>query len=686
LEAVTRMPSMRGGAGAVAWAPDGKRFAFRDRNSIWQYDASAGLKKELVSFTALQEKAVKDSDAGAFDWQNRRVSEQTFAWSATGKQMLISAGGDLFLLDVETGKWEQLTATAEAERDAKLSPDGQRVSFRRQHDLYTLETKSRKVARLTHDGSETLLNGQLDWVYPEELSLGTAHWWSPDSKRIAYLQLDVSHEPRFPHADLLSFPARPEPQRYPKAGDPNADARLGVVAAEGGLTRWMDLGETRDALLARVAWMPDGQRVAVERLNRVQDRLDLLAAEAATGAASLLLREQDPYWINVKDDLRFLKDGKHFLWGSERDGFRHLYLYSLDGKKPKQVTHGEWEVTDLAGVDEEGRQIYFVSTAESPLERRLYRIGFDGKDMRRLTASGGTHSISMSPTCEYYLDSASSLISPTQRTLHTGDGKQIRVYQEADRTALDEYEILTPEIAKVRTGDGTLLYGRLIKPAGFQPGKKYPAIVMIYGGPHGQAIRDAWTGATTWDQALAHRGFVIWQLDNRGTNGRGHKFESAVYHDLGRRELEDQKEGLKYLESLGFVDMKRLGMYGWSYGGYMTLYTLTNAPGLIRAGIAGAPVTHWRNYDTIYTERYMGLPAENTKGYEESAPVAKAQALDSKLLLVHNIGDDNVHFQNTLQMSDALQKAGKQFETMIYPQKAHGVTGPVRKQMMEGMT
>ena len=679
----TRAP--RSGSGPIQWAPDGKRFAFREQNSLWQYDVPSGSKKEIVSLIRLGEKAVKAAPGGAFDWQNRRVAESSYQWSSSGADLLVQADGDLFLVKAGNGEWKQLTSTAEAERDPKFSPDGLRVSFRRQQDLYTLEIASLKESRLTRDGSPTLLNGQLDWVYPEELDLGTAYWWSPDSKRIAYLQFDVSHEPVFPQVDLLSALARLEPERYPQAGDPNADVHVGVVPAAGGTTQWMDLGETRGFLVARVDWLPSGQGLAVQRLNRVQNRLDLLLADPSTGATSLLLREQDPYWVDISDSYRFLHDGKHFLWSSERDGFRHLYLYSNDGKLVHAITRGDWDVTSITGVDEAAKAVYYVSTAQSPLERHLYRIGFDGKHAARLTQTPGMHAISMSPTLEFYMDTESSLSSPQQRTLHTKDGKQTAVYTPADLAATEDLDLVPTEIIRVPASDGALLYARLIKPSGFSPAKKYPAIVMIYGGPGSQTVQNTWSGAS-WDQALAARGFVIWQLDNRGSLGRGHRWQTPVFHNLGAKELEDQKEGIRYLESLGFVDPARMGIYGWSYGGYMTLYALCNAPGLFRAGIAGAPVTDWRNYDTIYTERYMGLPQDNVEGYRRSSVVAKAADLTAKLLIVHNFGDDNVHFQNTLQMADALERAGKQFELMVYPQKAHGVTGPVRKQMLEGLT
>jgi dipeptidyl-peptidase-4 len=672
------------GFGPIQWSPDGKRFAWLEEKELWSCDVPSGRRQRLVDLADLEAKAIKPSAADAFDWQNRRVTEQAFSWSDSGRDILIAAEGDLFLLHTDSGKWDQLTATLESERDAKLSPDGRFVSFRRDHDLYALEIAAGKVVRLTNGGSETLLNGELDWVYPEELDLGTAYWWSPDSKSLAFFQLDIHREPVFPQVDALAVRAHAEPERYPQAGDPNADVRVGIVPAAGGETRWMDLGEPRDNLLARLVWLPDSHAVAVEKLNRIQNRLDLLIADTSTGAARSVLHEEDPYWININNDLRFLKDGQRFLWGSERDGFHHLYLYSTAGKQLQQLTQGDWEVETVEGIDDPSGEIYFTSSEQSPLDRQLYAVQLNGK-RHRITTEPGTHVISLSPDGRHYLDTASSLSSPPRRTIHRTDGSQVAVFRDADRADIDQYDILPTEIHKVKAADGALLYARLIKPAGFTPGKKYPVVVNVYGGPGVQTIHDAWPSLGL-DQVLAHRGFVVWQLDGRGSLGRGHRFESVIFRNMGEHELDDQKQGVQYLVSLGFVDSSRMGIFGWSYGGYMTLYTLTHAPGLFRAGISGAPVTHWRNYDTIYTERYMGLPEENSAAYDKASALTKAADLSGKLLLVHNLEDDNVHFQNTVQMMDALERAGKPFQMMLYSQKAHGVTGALRKHLYETLT
>lgn len=684
------MQSARGGggmAGAPVWAPDGKTFAYQQGGRVMLYDVPARSTRELFQMDTLTKAAEKVPPPERFDWENRRVREEPLQWSPNGEDLLVYAGGDVFLWHVESGRYERLTGTPVPERDPKLSPDGSQLLFRRAHDMYVLDLATKKETRLTTNGSETLRNGELDWVYPEELDLGTAYWWSPDSKSIAFLQFDVSREPLYPHADLKLYRAVSEPQRYPQVGEANADVRLGVIAASGGKIRWIDLGDTRDHyLVARVQWTPDSKRIAVQRLTRVQDRLDLLLADPAAGELQTILREADKHWVNVHDDLRFLKDGREFLWTSERGegGFRHIYVGSLDGKEPRRVTKGEWEVRSIAGVA--GDRVYFTSSEVSPIETQLYSIRLDGKDKQRVTNETGSHTISMAPSGAYFLDTYSSLEAPSRSVLRAADGKEWAVYREADRKALEPYDLLPTEIVRVKAADGkTELYARLIKPSGFQSGKKYPAIVMVYGGPHAQSVRNAW-GGLSWDQALAQRGFVIWQVDNRGSSGRGHAFETPLYHKMGGPELEDQKAGVAQLVAMGFVDPARVGIYGWSYGGFMTVNSMLNASDVFHAGVAGAPVTNFANYDTIYTERYMGLPQDDPDGYLGTNLSLKAANLKGKLMLVHNFDDDNVLFQNMLQLIDALERADKHFELMLYPQKSHGVTGPVRKQMLEGMT
>ena len=679
------LPSRAGhSVGAITWAPDGARFVLSDRGTLFLYDVPSGKQREIVALGKLDAAAVKAPRAPIFDWTNRRVGESDVQWFADGKRLLVAASGDLFVVDVNKGGFTALTATPEPELDPKLSPDNRFVSFRRGPDLYTIDLASKQVVRLTANGSDTLLNGQLDWVYPEELDLETAHWWSPDSQSIAYLQFDISREPVFPQVSLLGTHGLLEPERYPKAGDPNADVRLGVVSPKGGATRWMDLGEPRDNLIARVVWAPSGREIMVERLNRVQSKLDLVLANIDTGAARNVLHEEDRYWINVRGDPVFLGNGGRFLWTSERSGFRHLYLYGIDGKLEKQLSSGDWQVDSVVGLDRD-QGIYITSTEDGPLERQVYRVELNG-GRKRLSAGAGTHAISLAPGGDYYMDDYSSLTALPRSTICNALGSEYRVFRQPDTKDTDEFDILPTENVMVKASDGTPLYANLIKPAGFQPGTKYPAVVTVYGGPGFQAVHDEWHGLS-WDQVLAHKGFVVWQLDNRGSTGRGHRFEIPLYHNMGAHELADQKEGIQYLIAQGFVDPKRIGLYGWSYGGYMTLYTIANSPGLIKAAIAGAPVTDWRNYDSIYTERYMGLPDADPDAYKASSPQTKAASIEgTKLLLVHNMEDDNVHFQNTVQMANALENAGKLFYMLVYSQKTHGVTGPAHRQLLEETT
>jgi dipeptidyl-peptidase 4 len=660
---------------AATWSPDGKSFVYKEDNKIYLFDCATRKSKELISTDAIEAAAVKPSpDNRPFEWENRNAEEGGLEWASNGKELLYTTGGDLFLIHVDSGKWDQLTRTPEIEHDPKLAPDSKSVAFRRGFDLYTLDLASHKETRLTTDGAPTLVNGGPDWVYPEELELGTAFWWSPDSRSIAYLQFDIGREPLYPHEDLLHLRAIYEPQHYPQAGENNAQIHFGVVSASGGATRWLDAGETQDSwLIARAGWMPDSKNVYVVRMNRIQNQLEMFSIGVDSGAREQIFQESDPYWINLSGDAAFLPDGKHFLWTSERDGgLRQIFLYSDDGKEVKRLTNETNEVKAITGYNQE--RVFF--TSGDPLETHLFSVKLDGSGRRQIDEDSGTHRISMGPAGLYYLDTYSALASPPRTTLHSGGGASLSVVRESpDWKRKDEYDISIPEIVRFKGADGTELHGELIKPIGFQPGKKYPAIVLVYGGPAVDLpVHDVWSGISL-EQVFASKGFVVWQAENRGGSGRGHLFEVPIFHRLGEIELADQVAGVKHLVSLGFVDPGKIGIRGWSYGGFMTLNALLNAPDVFKCGMAGAPVTDFRNYDTIYTERYMGLPSEDADGYAKTALASKAKNLNARLMIAHNFEDDNVLFQNTLQMIAALEAAGKQFELALYPQKTHGVTG-----------
>ncbi len=675
LEEVAGLTPTGARGGPVAWSPDGTRFLYRQGTKLMKFEAATQTSTELLDAATLP--AAKDTPLQApqpFEWENRRVTESPVQWSSKGDKILYATGGEMFLIDANTGSPTRLPVSSA--RDPKFSPDGKMVAFRQDWDLYTLDLDSNKRQRLTSNGSLTLRNGGVDWVYPEELDLGTAYWWSPDSKSIAYLRFDLSGEPIYPHADLRRERALAEPQRYPQAGERNPDVRLGVVSARGGSTRWFDAGNmVWEYLIARVTWTPDSKKLYVVRPNRVQSRLELLAYDVESRKTAKVLEESDLYWVNVEGEPRFVKEGSQFLWLSERDGFRHIYVYSADAKLIRQLTSGPWEVTSIDGVDEATGVVYYTSSEPSPLERHAYMIGLDGQGKRQLSSGAGTHTVTLGPKGNYFLHTYSSTASPSRVTLHTGDGRELAVYRESDRRVPDQYNILPTEVSSFRGPDGTMLHARLIRPASFDPAKKYPAVVLVYGGPGAQGVRNAWLGAD-FDQVLANAGFVVWQVDNRGSAGRGHAFEAPVFRNFGPTELADQVAGVQHLVSLGFVDPARVGVRGWSYGGFMTLNALLNAPNTFRAGAAGAPVTDWRTYDTIYTERYMGLPEKNADGYKNTALPQRAANLKGSLMILHNYEDDNVLFQNSLQMIDALERAGKQFDLVLYTQKAHGVTGP----------
>ena len=669
----------------IIWSPDGKSFVYEENGHLEHCKAENGKCKSWISLEKLAAAAKTPPASARFNWQNRRVASPQFQWFPNNLDLLVSIKGDLFVVH-QDGRFDQVTSTEFEEEDPKLSPDGTEILYRRDQNLYVLDIAGRQVRQLTTDGSGTLLNGQLDWVYPEELEIHTASWWSPDSKQIAYLQFDIANEFVYPQAFLLPQRALSEPERYPQAGTPNGRVRLGVISREGGATAWMKAGGSPDVLLARVAWLPDSSAVALEVLPRLQNSLDLLFANPVDGSVKTVVHEDSRDWINVVDNLEFLKSRPEFLWLSERTGFRHLYRYSNSGELLAQLTSGDWQATGITAVDESRRVIYYTSGEQSPLEQNLYRAGLDSPQFRheRLTTPGFDHEIQSNSDGSFFLDHFSNLTTAPETILRDGSGNPRMQLKQTEPKQFDHLALLAAEIIQVPTPDGASLYAKLIKPAGFQPNTKYPAIVDVYGGPGVQIVRNNWSGIDL-DQFLAARGYVVWQLDNRGSSGRGHAFESPIFHNLGKQEVADQVLGLDYLIKMGFVDPDRIGITGWSYGGYMTIHSMLCAPGRFKVGIAGAPVTDWRNYDTIYTERYMGLPAQNPDGYDASSNVVNAGRLQGKLFIVHNLEDDNVLFQNTVQIANALEEADRPYFLQIYPQKTHGVTGIPRKALYQSL-
>ncbi|RMI25821.1 MAG: S9 family peptidase [Calditrichaeota bacterium] len=668
--------SYRGFAGlprSVQWLPGGKKFSYikfdpeSRSQSLWIYDARKGTEEQILTG--------EDLKTGEGE-QSPPVSLFGYRWLPDAGGLILTGGGDVWHFNLSQRKLRRLTQTEAVEEEVTIAPGGRRIAFVRENDLYVLELSTGAEKRLTHDGSDTILNGKLDWLYQEELvgrGIFRGYFWSPKSDRIAYLRFDQSQVPVYPLVDWSPYHPTVKNMRYPKAGDPNPIVTIGVVSLEDGQTVWLDTGRETDVYFPRVYWLPDGQTVAFMRLDRRQQHLEFLFADAATGNSRVVVEERDPHWVNVGDFVYFFKKKKQFLWGSERTGYNHLYLYDYNGKLLRQLTSGEWAVEDLVAVDEKGKWVYFTATEKDIRERHLYRVKTDGSRFSRITGGDGNHRINMPHNGRYFLDYFSNVHTNTAVTVYRADGRRLHPLVKPDNSVKEEYLFSEPELLTFTGDNGITYYAMMIKPPDFDPHRKYPVLINVYGGPHAQVVRNSFGGGRLWDQYLAQQGIIVFRMDNRGAAGRGHEWETPIYRQMGKIELEDQLRGVAYLKSLPYVDTTRIGIWGWSYGGYMTLYALTHSR-VFRCGISVAPVTDWRDYDTAYTERYMGLPQENEEGYRLSAPVNAADSLHGRLLLVHGTGDDNVHMQNAIHMIDALIDAGKQFRVMFYPNQMHGIS------------
>lgn len=661
------------------WSPDGSLLTFFEAgsqgNQLGAWDAEKNSRRVLVTTDQLEEMRAGRPQRASNATGLGRHPAPPYYWSPRGDAILFVSGGNLYLFDLHSSKSRRVLAADAELSDVKFSPDGKWVSFLRDHNLWVVELQTGHEQHLTRAGSELLREGELDWVYPEELDLLTAYWWAPDSSAVAFLEMDEGKVARYPLVNYLELEAPVEMEPFPQAGGANPLVRVGVASVPAGQTQWMDTGSENDVYLPRVAWTPDSKHLAIQRLNRAQSQLDVLLADAATGRSATLFQEKDKYWVNVGDDPVFLEGGKTVLWTSERDGFRHLFVYSEGGKMLRQLTRGNWEVTELVGVDEKAGVAYFLSTQKTPLERHLYRVSLAGGEIQQLTREEGTHHLLMAPGGANFLDTFSSSLQPPQQVVLRADGTQAAMLNENRVAALADYNLTKPAFSEIAAADGSRLFTETILPPGFTPEKKYPVLVYVYGGPGVQSVADSWGGTRLlWLEMMAQKGYIIFTLDNRGSADRGHAFETPIYHHLGETELKDQIAGVRYLRSKPYVDAARIGITGWSYGGYMTCMAMLEAPEVFKAGFAGAPVTDWRQYDTIYTERYMGLPLANAEGYRASSPIAHADGLQGKLLVAQATGDDNVHFANALELQEALVDAGRYAEFAIYPGRGHGIT------------
>ncbi|MCA1615411.1 MAG: S9 family peptidase [Acidobacteria bacterium] len=674
---------------AHAWLSDGSLLLYDGRRPQGErtfevLDPATGARRaalDMAAAVASLNALLPDAGVGqSLGWPE--------AFDPAGRRALYVFTGDLFLLDLNSARFTRLTKTEAEEQSPGFSPDGRRLAFVRANDLYVAELDTQAETRVTRDGSETTLNGSLSWVYWEEIfgRRDIGYWWSPDSRALAYLQTDESAVGVSAFVDFRPDSApRLIRQRYPKAGTPNPRVRVGITEVGRGATTWVSIADRPFEYVLRVKWLPDGRRVSVQTLTRAQHESGLYFAARDTGAASRILTETDAGWVNIHDDLHFLADGRHFLWASERDGFYHLYRYTLDGRLVNQVTRGPWALASsgagvfwvrqaVVGIDETQGWVYFTAMERSPVERHLYRIKLDGSGMTRLSAEAGVHRISMPEGARFYLDSFSDIRTLPSLTLRRPDGARQLLLAAPRPELIARFDVQHPELLTIPAADGFPMPARLLKPKDFRPGRRYPVIIYVYGGPSAPSVANSWPGGgLLLDQLYLAEGYVLLTVDNRAATGVSKRLENTIVGKAFEPETNDLLDAVRWLKAQPWVDGGRVGVWGWSGGGTMTLSLMTRSQEF-KAGISGAPVTDWRYYDTKWAEALMGMPAENPEGYARASLVKRAGELHGRLLLVHGTYDDNVHPQNTQAFADALIQSGKLFEQMIYPMRKHGIS------------
>ena len=679
-------------------APDGSRVTFlrgkdRDRNrlDLWEYDIASGQTRLLVDSSVVLPGEEVLSDEEKARRERQRIAALSgivdYQWSPDGKALLFPLGGELYFYDLtKSGRdaVRKLTNGGGFATDPKISPKGGFVSFIRDRNLWAIDLTSGEEVQLTRDGSDTIGNGVAEFVADEEMDRHTGYWWAPDDAAIAFARIDETPVPVQKRYEV--YPDRTEvvEQRYPAAGDHNVRVQLGVIAPKtGARPQWIDLGKDPDIYLARVDWR-DPQRLTFQRQSRDQKKLELIETTLTNGTQRTLVTETSTTWVPLHNDLRFLEDGR-FLWSSERSGFEHLYIASEDGSTLTALTQGEWVVDGLLAIDETAGLAYVSGTRDGATEAHVYAVPLSGGEPRRLTQAPGMHAATFARNASVFVDSWSSDTTLPQIELFKADGTKLAtllVNDVSDAThPYAKYRAAHQPTAygTLTAADGTTpLHYSLIKPAGFDPKKQYPVVVFVYGGPAAQTVTRAWPGRSDsfFNQYLAQQGYVVFSLDNRGTPRRGAAFGGALYAKQGTVEVDDQLRGVAWLKSQAFVDPARIGVYGWSNGGYMTLMLLAKHSEAYACGVAGAPVTDWALYDTHYTERYMDLPKANEAGYREASVFTHVDGIGAgKLLLIHGMADDNVLFTNSTKLMSELQKRGTPFELMTYPGAKHGLRG-----------
>ena len=700
---------------SVQWAADGRFFKQMVVGRLMRVDAMTGQATPYFETKPLAAALMRAGVRAELAEGIANAPGHVFNSDETG--ILINTSADLWVYEIATGTLKRLTNDRDDEKEADFSPDGKWVSFVRGNNLFVVDVAKSNEKQLTRDGREgdkAIYNGYLDWVYEEELygrGQKRGYWWSPDSKLIAFLRLDEANVPKFVIANDVVDNQVIETEHYPQAGDPNPIVKLGVadvmqaqyvpnvgripavgtrlppvLQRVGDAVRFVDTSGYRpeDLLIARVTWARDSGSVIYQALNREQTWLDLNAYEVPSKKTIKVLHETTPASVEVYDNPVLLESGG-FVWQSARNGWKHLYLYSGKGDLQRQLTNGKWEVRNLYGVDEKNGWVYFSATKDSHIAENIYRVRLSGGEPERLSKGDGWHAAAFNKTFTHYVENWSDASTPTQTRLFRSDGTLVRVINENKVDVFGQYRLSKPEFLQVKTRDGFEMEAMMIKPPNFDPSMKYPVFEFTYSGPHAPSVANRWGGTRNmWFQMLAQKGYIVWVCDNRSASGKGEESVWPIYKRMYELELRDLEDGLNYLKSLPYVDGSRIGLYGWSYGGSMTSYALTHSKSF-KIGIAGGTVTDWRLYDSIYTERYMMTPQNNRDGYDRNSITKAAKDLHGRILLIHGAMDDNVHMQNTTQFAFELQKAGKQFDMMIYPTQRHGVTNPPQLRHMYGL-
>jgi dipeptidyl-peptidase 4 len=667
---IFRAKSVRG----IRWMNDGRFYSALEKNAIVKYDVTTGNQVETILDGNSMNPKLKISDY-TFSKDEQKVLLLTDRKSIYRR----SYTAIYFVYNRKNKSLTKLTDGRQAY--GTFSPDGAKVAFTRENNLYYISLNDMKEVQVTGDGERNhIINGSTDWVYEEELSLTKAFYWAPDSRRLAYYRFDEGKVREYNLQVWHEGQLYPEDYRYkyPKAGEVNSIVEIKIYNLDNSNTLKVDVGQEKDIYIPRITWTKDPEILSVRRMNRLQNKIEVLHANASTGNTRLILTDQSATYVDV-ETLIYLDDGQHILTTSEQSGFKHIYLYTLEGKLVRQITTGDWEVADFVGIDQQSkrRTLYFTSHENSPLERYFYAIDLSGKNIRQLSTSDGVNRVNMSPDFKYYLNYNSSAKRVSKVELYQTKGnKVIKVLEDnailSDR--IKEYGLVDKVFFTFNTTDGTLLNGYMLKPVNFNEQNKYPVLMYQYSGPGSQSVSNSFGGGSYyWHQMLVQKGYIVVVIDGRGTGARGARFKKQTYKQLGKLEVEDQIAGARYLAGLRYVDAGRIGIWGWSFGGYMSSLAILRGNDIFSAAIAVAPVTSWRYYDTIYTERFLATPQENPQGYDENSPVTYAANLKGKFMLVHGTGDDNVHFQNSVALAEALIAHGKQFTSFYYPDRAHGI-------------